>query len=82
VKAREVVLCTPARTAIGSFNGSLKRVPATDLGATVVRETLKRSRLDAASIGSVVMGNVVQAANGMNPARQAAAWRIWIAPRT
>lgn len=71
MKAREVVLCTPVRTAIGTFNGSLKAVPATDLGAMAVRETLKRSRLDAASIGSVVMGNVIQAGNGMNPARQA-----------
>jgi acetyl-CoA C-acetyltransferase len=59
------------RTAIGAFNGSLKGVPATDLGATVVRETLRRSKLGADSIGSVVMGNVIQAGNKMNPARQA-----------
>jgi acetyl-CoA C-acetyltransferase len=56
---REIVLCEPVRTAIGAFNGSLKGVPATDLGATVVRETLRRSKLDANSIGSVVMGNVI-----------------------
>ena len=69
---REVVLCSPVRTAIGAFNGSLKTIPATELGAVVVRETLRRAKLDPAAVGSVVMGNVVQAGNKMNPARQAA----------
>jgi len=69
---REIVLCQPVRTAIGAFNGALKSVSATDLGATVVRETLKRAKLDAARVGSVIMGNVIQAGNRMNPARQAA----------
>ena len=68
----EVVLCHPVRTAIGSYNGSLKGTPATDLGAAVVRETLARSGLDPQRIDSVVMGNVIQAGNGQNPARQAA----------
>jgi acetyl-CoA C-acetyltransferase len=68
----DVVLCNPVRTAIGAYNGSLKAIPAADLGATVVRETLRRSGLDAAVIGSVLMGNVIQAGNKMNPARQAA----------
>jgi len=72
MSSHEIVLCKPVRTAIGTFNGSLKSVPATDLGARVVRETLKRAKLDAAHIGSVVMGNVIQAGNKMNPARQAA----------
>ena len=70
--AREIVLCYPVRTAIGTFNGTLKATPVVDLGAAVVRETVRRSRLDAASIGSVVLGNVIQAGNRMNPARQAA----------
>jgi acetyl-CoA C-acetyltransferase len=69
---REVVLCSPVRTAIGAFNGSLKTVPATELGAVVVRETLRRAGLDAGAVESVVMGNVIQAGNKMNPARQAA----------
>jgi len=69
---REIVLCSPVRTAIGAFNGSLKTIPAPDLGAAVVRETLRRSGLEAATIGSVVMGNVIKAGNKMNPARQAA----------
>ena len=72
MSTREVVLCNPTRTAIGAFNGSLKGVPATDLGAVVVRETLKRSGLEADRLGSVILGNVIQAGNRMNPARQAA----------
>ena len=72
MSSREVVLCHPVRTAIGTYNGTLKGTPATELGATVVRETLRRSGLDPARIGSVVMGNVIQAGNRMNPARQAA----------
>jgi len=72
MSASEVVLCSPVRTAIGAFNGSLKAIPATELGATVVRETLRRAKLDPAAVGSVVLGNVIQAGNRMNPARQAA----------
>jgi acetyl-CoA C-acetyltransferase len=68
---REVVICNPVRTPIGAFGGSLKDVPATELGALAVRETLRRSGLDAAALASVVMGNVIQAGNRMNPARQA-----------
>src|SRR6202171_2191578 len=69
---RDVILCHPVRTAIGTYNGTLKGTLATELGAAVVRETVRRSGVDAARIGSVVMGNVVQAGNRMNPARQAA----------
>ncbi|MCZ8548143.1 acetyl-CoA C-acetyltransferase [Mesorhizobium qingshengii] len=69
---REVVLCSPVRSAIGTYNGSLKSTPAVELGAAVVRETLSRTKVDPAKLNSVVMGNVVQAGNKMNPARQAA----------
>jgi len=72
MQAKDVVLCHPVRTAIGTYNGTLKATPAPELGATVVRETLRRSGLDPARVGSVVMGNVIQAGNRMNPARQAA----------
>ena len=68
----EVVLCHPVRTAIGAYNGSLKGVTAPDLGAVVVRETVTRAGIDAARVDSVVLGNVIQAGNRMNPARQAA----------
>jgi acetyl-CoA C-acetyltransferase len=72
MQAQEIVLCHPVRTAIGTYNGTLKSTPATELGAAVVRETIRRSGIDAARVGSVVMGNVIQAGNRMNPARQAA----------
>ncbi len=68
---REVVLCNPVRTAIGAYGGALKTTPATELGATVVRETLSRAGLDPAKVEALVMGNVIQAGNKMNPARQA-----------
>lgn len=72
MSTREIVIAAPVRTAIGGYNGALKGVPATELGATVVRETLRRSGLYADQIGTVVLGNVVQAGNRMNPGRQAA----------
>ncbi|WP_149537304.1 thiolase family protein [Siccirubricoccus phaeus] len=68
----EIVLCHPVRTAIGAFNGSLKGTPATDLGAAVVRETLSRAGLAPEQVDGAILGNVVQAGNRMNPARQAA----------
>jgi acetyl-CoA C-acetyltransferase len=67
----EIVLAHPVRTPIAGYNGALKGTPATALGAIVVRETLKRAGLDPATLDAVVMGNVVQAGNRMNPARQA-----------
>jgi acetyl-CoA acetyltransferase len=67
----DVVLCYPVRTAIGTYGGSLKSTPATDLGATVVKAALDRSGLDPSLVGAVVMGNVIQAGAKMNPARQA-----------
>jgi acetyl-CoA C-acetyltransferase len=72
MNTRDVVICHPVRTPIGTFNGSLKSVPAIELGAVAVRETLRRSGVDPAQLASVVMGNVIQAGNKMNPARQAA----------
>src|SRR5690349_5175081 len=72
MRTQDVVLCEPVRTAIGAYNGSLKSVPATELGAAAIRETLSRAGLDGARIDTAVMGNVIQAGNRMNPARQAA----------
>lgn len=69
---RDIVLVSPVRTAIGGYNGTLKSIPATELGAAAIRETLRRSGVAAEQIGTVVMGNVIQAGNRMNPARQAA----------
>jgi acetyl-CoA C-acetyltransferase len=68
---REIVLCSPVRTAIGTYGGSLKSVPATALGAAAIKETLRRSGLSADDIETIVMGHVIQAGARMNPARQA-----------
>lgn len=70
--AKEAVICAPVRTALGTYNGTLKTTPATDLGAIAIRAVLARSGLDPAKVDSAVMGNVIQAGNRMNPARQAA----------
>lgn len=68
----EIVLCAPVRTPIGTYGGALKGTPASVLGATVIRETLRRAGLSADVVDSVIMGQVIQAGTGMNPARQAA----------
>lgn len=69
---KEVVICSPVRTAIGTYGGTLKEMPAVDLGAVAIRATLNRSGLSPDEIDTIVMGNVIQAGNKMNPARQAA----------
>lgn len=71
MSTRDIILAHPVRTAIGAYNGALKGVPATELGSIVVRETLRRAGLSGDDIGTVVLGNVIQAGNRMNPARQA-----------
>lgn len=68
---RAVVLSGAIRTPIGTFSGSLKETPGTELGATAIRAVLARTKLDPARVEAAVMGNVVQAGNKMNPARQA-----------
>ncbi len=67
----EVVICNPVRTAIGTYGGTLKDMPAPLLGAAAIRESIKRSGLAANEVQSLVMGNVIQAGVKMNPARQA-----------
>jgi acetyl-CoA C-acetyltransferase len=69
---RSVVFTEPVRTAIGTFGGSLKEVPAPELGATVIRNAIQRAGLRVDEVGTAVMGNVIQAGVKMNPARQAA----------
>jgi acetyl-CoA C-acetyltransferase len=68
----DIVICSPVRTAIASFGGSLKGTTTAALGAHVVAAAVRRSNLDPGRVDTVVMGNVVQAGNGMNVARQAA----------
>ena len=69
---RSVVFAEPVRTAIGTFGGSLKDVPAANLGAVAIAGAVKRAGLRPDEIETIAMGNVVQAGAKMNPARQAA----------
>ena len=67
----DIVIVSAARTAVGKFGGSLASVPATELGAIVIREVLARARVGNDQIGEVIMGQVLTAGTGQNPARQA-----------
>jgi len=68
----EVVIVSSVRTTIGTFDGSLKSIPATELGSTVIKACIQRSTISPNEIDSVIMGQVVQAGSKMNPARQSA----------
>jgi acetyl-CoA C-acetyltransferase len=72
LKGNNVVISTPRRTAVGTFGGTLKDVSASDLGATVVKDILARTGLDGEGVDQVIVGNVLQAGQGMNPGRQVA----------
>lgn len=67
----EVYITSATRTAVASFNGSLASLPADELGKTVIQESLKRSNLDPSEVDEVILGQVLTAATGQNPARQA-----------
>jgi acetyl-CoA C-acetyltransferase len=67
----DIVIVAAARTAVGRFGGSLAKVPASELGATVLRALLERSKLQGDQISEVILGQVLQAGAGQNPARQA-----------
>src|SRR5260370_34566925 len=69
---RSVVFANPARTAIGTFGGSLKEIAAPNLGAVAIKAAIERAGLKSDEVGTVAMGNVIQAGTKMNPARQAA----------
>ena len=66
-----IVVASAARTAVGSFNGSFASTPAHELGAVVIRELLARAGVDAKEVDEVILGQVLTAAAGQNPARQA-----------
>ncbi len=68
---KNCVIVSAVRTAIGSFNGSLASTSAIDLGATVIKAAIERAKIDSLHIDEVIMGNVLQAGLGQNPARQA-----------
>jgi acetyl-CoA C-acetyltransferase len=66
-----IAIVSAARTAVGSFNGAFGSLPAHVLGATVIKEVLARAKTEAAEVGEVIMGQILTAAQGQNPARQA-----------
>ncbi|HXW92071.1 MAG TPA: acetyl-CoA C-acetyltransferase [Terriglobales bacterium] len=70
----DVVILSGCRTPVGKFQGSLSQLSATRLGAVVVREAVKRAHLDPRQVDECIMGNVITAGLGQNPARQAALW--------
>ncbi|OGB08213.1 MAG: acetyl-CoA acetyltransferase [Burkholderiales bacterium RIFCSPHIGHO2_12_FULL_61_11] len=67
----DIVIVSAVRTGVGKFGGALAKTPATELGATAIREALARARIDSAQVGEVIMGQVLAAGAGQNPARQA-----------
>lgn len=67
----DIVIVSAARTAVGKFGGSLAKVAATELGSIVIREVMTRAKLSREQIGEVIMGQVLAAGCGQNPARQA-----------
>ncbi len=69
---QKVVLTEPLRTAIGAFGGTIKDIPATELGSTVVKSILDKTGIDPKEVDDCIMGNILSAGQGMNPSRQVA----------
>ena len=72
MKDEDIVIVSAARTPVGSFNGSLSSVPAHTLGEVAIRAALERAGVAAGDVDEVIMGQVLTAGQGQNPARQAA----------
>jgi acetyl-CoA C-acetyltransferase len=68
----DVVIASAARTPVGAFNGGLASVPASYLGSVAIKEALKRAEVDAAEVDEAILGQILTAGTGQNPARQAA----------
>ncbi len=68
---QDIVIVSAVRTGVGKFGGSLAKIPATELGAIVIKEALKRAKVDPSQVSEVIMGQVLTAGSGQNPARQA-----------
>src|SRR6478609_8848239 len=70
--SNSIVIASAGRTAVGSFNGSFANTPAHELGAAVIKGVLERAGVEAAEVDEVILGQVLDAGEGQNPARQAA----------
>src|ERR671919_2569464 len=68
----DIVIVGAARTAVGSFNGAFANTPAHELGAAAIKEALSRAKVDGAEVDEVILGQILTAGQGQNPARQAA----------
>ena len=71
MSTQDIVIVAAARTAVGKFGGTLAKTPASELGATVIQALLQRAKLEGGQIGEVILGQVLTAGVGQNPARQA-----------
>jgi acetyl-CoA C-acetyltransferase len=69
---QSIVIASAARTPVGAFNGAFASVAAHELGATAIREALSRAGVEGGDVDEVIMGQILQAGEGQNPARQAA----------
>src|ERR1700757_4681325 len=67
----DIVIVSAARTAVGAFNGALGSLPAHELGKVAIQEALKRAGVEGAKVSEVIMGQILSAGEGQNPARQA-----------
>jgi acetyl-CoA C-acetyltransferase len=72
MSTNDIVIVSAARTAVGSFNGAFANTPAHDLGAAAIKEALKRANVEGGDVDEVIMGQILSAGQGQNPARQAA----------
>src|SRR3954449_5147800 len=68
----DIVIVGAARTAVGSFNGAFANTPAHELGAAAIKAVLARAKVEAGEVDEVILGQILTAAQGQNPARQAA----------
>jgi len=72
MSASEIVIVSAARTPVGSFNGALASLPAHELGAIAIKAALERAKVEGAEVDEVILGQILAAGHGQNPARQAA----------
>ena len=79
---RDVVIVAAGRTAVGAFNGTISSIPASDLGATVIKGLIEKTGIAPEQVDEVILGQVLTAGCGQNPARQATSqWQACLRAR-